>query len=188
MSTTYPHVSTFALPREEAAAPDFDERLAEAAVRLLAGGDVGFKLSTRVGAALLPRWKLAAYSLLCRRLPASLRVPPAPAMQRGFYHDWHAALEACKTADDQLLVMTVGRAKASDSWDLPVECRPKDETDKLRTRTLKCVFGPLPARADPALVIEAKLPELESRLTLAEQRLAALEEAKGTRCAPGHPV
>lgn len=181
MSVETAHL-TFALAREEAADPCFDEKLAEAAIRMLAGGDVGFKLSTRVGATLMPRWKLAVYSLLCRRLPASLRVPPAPAMQRGFYYDWHTAVDACQAPDDQLLVMTVGRAKSADSWDLPVECRPKDETDKRRYLTLQSVFGAwmpvtvcTPERRAHLIGMLESLPALDSRLRALEARVNALE-------------
>jgi hypothetical protein len=161
---------TFALPSKEAADPCFDEALAEAAIRLLAGGDVGFKLSTRVGASLIPRWKLAVYSLLCRRLPASLRIPPAPAMQRGFYTDWHEAIKACRTPDDQLLVMMVDRAKTAEGWDLPVECRPCDKTDERRFKTLQSVFGD-PAYIRKYAASRAHLAEIESRIHDTADRL-----------------
>jgi hypothetical protein len=141
VSADYASLAAFAVPRKEAAAdPYFDEELAEAAVRLLAGGEIKFKLSTRLPAARLPPAKRRVFALL-RRLPAWLYVPPALAVQRGTFDYWGMILKECETPDDQILVMMHNRAKSADADDLPVECRPRDETDKKRFLTLQAVFG-----------------------------------------------
>jgi len=176
MSAETATFSAFAVSREDAD-PDFDEELAEAAIRLLAGGDVSFKLSTRVAACELPPAKRRVTAIL-RGLPAWLYVPPALAAQRAVWDFWDEALEECKTADDQLLVMPRNRSYKPGVGDVAIECRPLDETDRRRTYTLKCVFASLPKRNDHLVEVESKLSELERRLT-------ALERAKGIRCATG---
>lgn len=140
MSTTYPELSTFARAREEAQATvDFDEELAEAAVRLLASGPVGFKLSTRVSASTLPKPKRRVCAVL-RRLPERYFVPYALAKQEGFYDDWRVGVAACESPDDQLLAMPKNR-RYGGGWSLAVECRPLDESDRRRFLTLDAVFS-----------------------------------------------
>jgi hypothetical protein len=178
VSTSAAAISAFATPREQVRSPE--EILFEAARALLAGGEVEFKLSTRVGPCHMPTWKFPLYRFFSRdaRVPEALRVPPVPAMQRGCYDYWPEALEACETADDQILVMPRNRAYSAGGWDVAVECRPLDPSDAWRLRILQSVFGGV-VRADP-------LEELEDRLTSVEARLTRLE-AKGYSCASGQP-
>jgi hypothetical protein len=167
----------FAAPRERARAePDFDGELYGAALALLAGGEVGFKLSTRVSAAALPAAKRRVYAAL-RLLPERWFVPPALARQQGFYDDWHEAVGECKSPDDQILAMPRNRCYG-DGWDAAVECRPRDPADGRRFKTLQGAFGRVPP--DP-------LKTMDDRLTRVETRLEVLE-AKGTRCAARRPV
>lgn len=118
-----------------------DEELTGAARELLRGGPVCFKLSTRVPAGLLPRWKRAFYVTFCRNVSGELKAPPGPVMQITVYTSWAGALAECKTPDDQLLVMPLNRSYPRDRLDVAVECRPRDPADEARFNVLAAVFG-----------------------------------------------
>jgi hypothetical protein len=75
-----------------------------------------------------------------RHLPHFLYVPPWLAVQRGIFDSWVEVVDACESADDQVLVMPRNRALDSGTEDLSVECRPRDPADSVRHRTLDSVF------------------------------------------------
>lgn len=121
------------------------EVLRRAARELLDGGPVCFKISARVKAELLPRWRRGLYVLVSRRAvypddPLPTPAPPAPAMQLTVYTSWAGALRECKSPNDQLLVMPLNRAYSRDMLDVAVECRPADPADSWRFEILKSVF------------------------------------------------
>jgi hypothetical protein len=121
-----------------------EDELVAAARALLAAGPVGFKISTRVPAERLGPIRRYIYVLLCRKMPARwrhLRVPPAPAMQQGFFDDWGEALKECHTPDDQLLVMPKNRTYSTETVEIEVECRPRDPSDARRFKALHAVFA-----------------------------------------------
>lgn len=150
----------------ELAARAADDELLAAARALLKVGPVGFKISSRVPAVLLGRIlgraRSSVYTLLCRKLPARWRVPPAPAQQLGFFDDWEPAVEECrrKGPDHQILIMPKNRTYSADVLDVEVGCRPADPTDSRRFELLHSVFAgytlenlTCPARAAEMLVL-----------------------------------
>jgi hypothetical protein len=143
-----------------------DEELLDAARTLLDGGPVNFKISSRVPSELLGPVRSHAYTLLCRTLPPSLRVPPAPAMQRGFFDGWEKAVRECSLPDDQLLVMPKNRTYSAGELDVEVGCRPADPTDSRRFELLQSVFGGYTEESD-----------LAARLCLSEEYGRACEAA-----------
>lgn len=148
----------------EAAARAADDELIAAARAMLETGPVGFKISSRVPAELLGRLlgrlRSHVYTLLCRKLPARWRVPPAPAMQRGFFDDWEPAIQECCSPDDQILVMLKNRTNSAGELDIEVGCRPADPADSRRFEILQSIFAgytlenlTCPARAAEMLVL-----------------------------------
>jgi hypothetical protein len=117
-----------------------DKDVLAAGRRLLAGGPVCFKLSSRVDAGLLPRWKSRLYVYFCREAPDAMKVPPRPAQQLDVWTSFARALRECKTPDDQLLVMPLNRACPRSSIEKAVECRPRDPADAARTGAVAAVF------------------------------------------------
>lgn len=144
------------------AAP-FDEEVYGAALRLLRGGAVCFKTSSRVKARLIPWWKRGLYVLICREAPESLRVPPKPAMQLEVWTDFAAALGECKAPDDQILVMPLNRTCSRERLDVAVECRPNDPEDGARTNALRAVFAGEGAGAN-LRDVSLRLERLKSRV------------------------
>lgn len=136
----------FPAVRARAEAETADEKLLRSARELLRGGPVCFKISTRVPAELLARWRRGLYVAACRsvrdpRDPLPSASPPAPAMQLTVFTAWDGGLAECKTPDDQLLVMPLNRSYSRDRLDVAVECRPRDPADATRYEILCSVFG-----------------------------------------------
>ena len=127
---------------------------------------VYFKVTRRVDARLLGRWRQWAYELLCRKAPEAWRVPPIVPMERGGFPTFAEADGWCTSPDDQIRVLPWGWAYAGDELDADIVCRPRDPKDRPRYLALREKYGDEAAHAPP------RAPEL---MEAAEEARRAIE-------------
>lgn len=141
--------------REESAGED----LARACEELLAGGPVSFDFSTRADLLRLPRPKRLTVAVM-RSVPEPFYVPPDLNVKECVFDEWDAAVDACESPDDQILVRARNRFFRRGMVSPALCCRPRDPSDAARFRVLDSVFGGLPGNAERvAAVIRGELEE-----------------------------